>query len=61
MLLLPKFVAGFSGVFVDAHGYVAFFTSTAALGVPVLLLGWLASRVTARPPAPLPAQGSPSQ
>jgi PAT family beta-lactamase induction signal transducer AmpG len=61
MLLLPKFVAGFSGAFVDAHGYVAFFTSTAALGVPVLLLVWLASRVTARPLAPLPAQGSPSQ
>jgi PAT family beta-lactamase induction signal transducer AmpG len=61
MLLLPKFVAGFSGAFVDAHGYVAFFTSTAALGVPVLLLVWLASRVTARPPASLPAQGSPSQ
>jgi PAT family beta-lactamase induction signal transducer AmpG len=61
MLLLPKFVAGFSGAFVDAHGYVAFFTSTAALGVPVLLLVWLASRVTARTLAPLPAQGSPSQ
>ena len=61
MLLLPKFVAGFSGAFVDAHGYVAFFTSTAALGVPVLLLVWLASHVTARPLAPLPAQGSPSQ
>ncbi|MGE5714403.1 MAG: AmpG family muropeptide MFS transporter [Betaproteobacteria bacterium] len=61
MLLLPKFVAGFSGAFVDAHGYVAFFTSTAALGVPVLLLVWLASRVTTRPAAPSPAQGSPSQ
>jgi MFS transporter, PAT family, beta-lactamase induction signal transducer AmpG len=61
MLLLPKFVAGFSGAFVDAHGYVAFFTSTAALGVPVLLLVWLASRVTALPPAQRVAQGSPSQ
>ncbi len=49
MLLLPKFVAGFSGVFVDAYGYVAFFTSTAALGLPVLLLVWAASRVAARP------------
>ena len=57
MLLLPKFVAGFSGVFVDAHGYVAFFYSTAALGIPVLLLVWLAGRVVARPTA----QGSPSQ
>ncbi len=45
MLLLPKFVAGFSGAFVDAYGYVAFFCSTAALGVPVLLLVWLAGRV----------------
>lgn len=45
MLLLPKFVAGFSGAFVDAFGYVAFFCSTAALGVPVLLLVWLAGRV----------------
>jgi PAT family beta-lactamase induction signal transducer AmpG len=57
MLLLPKFVAGFSGVFVDAHGYVAFFTSTAAMGVPVLLLVWLAGRVVARPSS----QDSPSQ
>jgi len=45
MLLLPKFVAGFSGAFVDAFGYVAFFYSTALLGVPVLLLVWLAGRV----------------
>ena len=45
MLLLPKFVAGFSGAFVDAYGYGAFFYATAALGVPVLLLVWLASRI----------------
>ncbi|MFT4191747.1 MAG: AmpG family muropeptide MFS transporter [Comamonas sp.] len=38
MMLLPKWVAGFSGVFVDAHGYVAFFSATAWLGLPVLLL-----------------------
>jgi PAT family beta-lactamase induction signal transducer AmpG len=49
MLLLPKFIAGFSGAFVDAYGYVAFFCSTALLGVPVLLLVWLAGRMT--PPA----------
>ena len=59
MLLLPKFVAGFSGAFVDANGYTAFFVSTAALGVPVLLLVWLAGRVVARSAAA--AQGSPSQ
>jgi PAT family beta-lactamase induction signal transducer AmpG len=38
MLLLPKFVAGFSGEFVDAFGYSHFFTATALLGLPVLLL-----------------------
>ncbi|MGZ8273791.1 MAG: MFS transporter, partial [Burkholderiaceae bacterium] len=59
MLLLPKFVAGFSGVFVDAYGYVAFFYSTAFLGVPVLLLVWLASRV--RSQTHDAAHGSPSQ
>jgi MFS transporter, PAT family, beta-lactamase induction signal transducer AmpG len=45
MLLLPKFIAGFSGVFVDRFGYVAFFNSTAAIGVPVLILVWLAMRM----------------
>jgi PAT family beta-lactamase induction signal transducer AmpG len=60
MLLLPKFVAGFSGVFVDAWGYVPFFYGTALLGVPVLLLVWLASRVHARPRVDA-AQASPSQ
>jgi MFS transporter, PAT family, beta-lactamase induction signal transducer AmpG len=45
MLLAPKWIAGFSGKFVDAFGYSSFFHSTALLGVPVLLLVWLASRV----------------
>ncbi|AOG24473.1 AmpG family muropeptide MFS transporter [Acidovorax sp. RAC01] len=45
MLLLPKFIAGFSGQYVDAFGYAHFFTATALLGVPVLALVWLASRV----------------
>lgn len=45
MLLAPKWLAGFSGVYVDAHGYEAFFNSTALLGAPVLLLVWLASRI----------------
>jgi len=44
MLLLPKFLAGFSGVAVDAAGYAWFFAGTALLGLPVLLLVWLASR-----------------
>ncbi|WP_137891062.1 MFS transporter [Ramlibacter sp. 2FC] len=47
MLLLPKFVAGFSGDYVNAFGYAQFFTSTALLGVPVLGLIWLASRAGA--------------
>jgi len=45
MLLLPKFIAGFSGDFVNAYGYAQFFQVTAWLGVPVLLLVALASRV----------------
>ena len=46
MLLLPKFVAGYSGVYVDNFGYSNFFNSTALLGAPVLVLVWLASRIT---------------
>ena len=44
MLLLPKFLAGYSGKYVDAFGYANFFNATALLGVPVLLLVWLATR-----------------
>ena len=49
MLLLPKFLAGYSGKYVDAFGYSHFFTATALLGLPVLLLVALASRQ--KPPA----------
>jgi PAT family beta-lactamase induction signal transducer AmpG len=42
MLLLPKFIAGFSGDFVNAHGYADFFNATALLGMPVLILVALA-------------------
>jgi PAT family beta-lactamase induction signal transducer AmpG len=45
MLLLPKFLAGYSGKYVDTFGYANFFTATALLGLPVLVLVWLASRV----------------
>lgn len=41
MLLMPKWLAGFSGVFVDTFGYQIFFISTAIIGVPVLLIIWL--------------------
>jgi len=44
MLLLPKFIAGFSGQFVDAYGYENFFIATALLGFPVLILVWLAGQ-----------------
>lgn len=49
MVLLPKFVAGFSGGYVQAYGYTSFFTATACLGVPVLLLVALASRMQKQP------------
>ena len=45
MLLLPKFLAGYSGKYVDTFGYSHFFIATAVLGLPVLVLVWLASRV----------------
>jgi PAT family beta-lactamase induction signal transducer AmpG len=45
MLLAPKWLAGFSGVFVDTYGYVNFFIATSLLGLPVLLLVWAASKV----------------
>lgn len=45
MLLLPKFLAGYSGKYVDAFGYSHFFTATALLGLPVLVLVALASRL----------------
>jgi len=48
MLLAPKWLAGYSGAFVDAWGYPAFFLATAALGVPVLLLIWLTARLSPR-------------
>jgi MFS transporter, PAT family, beta-lactamase induction signal transducer AmpG len=50
MLLLPKFIAGYSGLFVDHYGYSAFFIATAALGAPVLLLVGLAYRAAKVPP-----------
>ncbi|MFT4243744.1 MAG: AmpG family muropeptide MFS transporter [Acidovorax sp.] len=51
MLLAPKFIAGFSGDYVNAFGYAQFFVSTALLGVPVLGLVWLASRIKTAPSA----------
>jgi PAT family beta-lactamase induction signal transducer AmpG len=51
MLLLPKFIAGFSGDFVNAHGYADFFNATALLGMPVLILVALAWRYQVEEPS----------
>ncbi|WP_087024318.1 AmpG family muropeptide MFS transporter [Thaumasiovibrio subtropicus] len=45
MLLFPKFVAGFSGLFVDQFGYDVFFLCSALIGFPVLVLIYLVSRL----------------
>ena len=45
MLLFPKFIAGYSGMFVDHFGYTPFFVGTACLGVPVLILLVWANRL----------------
>jgi len=58
MLLLPKFVGGFSGVMVDDMGYQSFFTLTALIGIPVLLLVALAWRYA---PVKAPAQAEPTE
>ena len=52
MLLLPKFIAGFSGDYVNLHGYAQFFMATAWLGLPVLVLVALAERFGGRLVAP---------
>lgn len=38
MLLFPKFIAGFSGVYVDTFGYINFFIAASIIGLPVLWL-----------------------
>jgi PAT family beta-lactamase induction signal transducer AmpG len=44
MTLLPKVLGGYSGSIVDGIGYPGFFVFTTLIGVPVLLLVWLAGR-----------------
>lgn len=46
MLLVPTWLAGFSGLYVQQFGYSHFFIATALLGLPVLLLVALAQRHT---------------
>ena len=44
MTLLPKALGGYSGAIVDNIDYPGFFLFTALIGLPVLLLVWLAGR-----------------
>lgn len=44
MTLLPKTLGGYSGGLVDALGYPGFFVFTTLIGLPVLVLVWLAQR-----------------
>ena len=60
MLLLPKFLAGFSGQYVDSFGYAQFFVATALLGVPVLGLILLAIWAGHGQPAGAAAPAAPS-
>jgi len=56
MLLLPKFLAGFSGWAVDNYGYTNFFMGTALLGVPVMILVLLVARDARRRAAAIVAE-----
>jgi PAT family beta-lactamase induction signal transducer AmpG len=57
MTLAPKLIAGYSGSMVDALGYPAFFTVTALMGLPVLVLIVLINRMEpARAATPRPAE-----
>ena len=44
MTLLPKSIGGYSGGIVDSIGYEGFFLATTLMGLPVILLVWLAAR-----------------
>lgn len=44
MTLIPKITGGYAGTIVDALGYEMFFLITALIGMPVLVLVWLAGR-----------------
>ncbi|HCY86713.1 MAG TPA: MFS transporter [Desulfobacteraceae bacterium] len=44
MTLFPKTFSGYSGTMVDTLGYPGFFTMTAVMGLPVLVLVWLCGK-----------------
>ncbi len=45
MTLFPKLIGGYSGTMVKAFGYDTFFLLTAVMGIPVVVLVWLAGRL----------------
>ena len=45
MTLFPKLIGGYSGEIVTAWGYESFFLLTAVMGIPVLILVWMARDV----------------
>jgi len=44
MVLPGKFLSGFSGVIVDAVGWISFFLYASLMGVPAIVLAWLVSK-----------------
>ena len=44
IIIIPKFLAGFSGVMVENFGYAMFFTGTALVGIPTVLFIYLADK-----------------
>lgn len=52
MTLPAKFLGGFSGIIVDAHGYAVFFTYAAMLGLPAIALVLVLFRHRLAPPHP---------
>jgi MFS transporter, PAT family, beta-lactamase induction signal transducer AmpG len=45
MTLFPKLLGGYSGTMVTAIGYQQFFLITAVMGIPVLILVWMAKKM----------------
>jgi PAT family beta-lactamase induction signal transducer AmpG len=44
MVLPGKFLSGFSGVIVDAVGWISFFLYASLMGVPAIVLAWMVSK-----------------
>ncbi|MBT1444664.1 MFS transporter [Shewanella sp. JM162201] len=61
MLLFPKFIAGFSGAWVDAYGYVNFFVSASLIGLPVLILVWLVNKTVPHKPLSRASEEQPQE